>query len=138
MVTYSYVKSQLQVYDKELKIKLYGANTYSNTHFQFLNNITCIFIHFFINTYFHTYFQTTKYIFSNACTKHPSSFNINKCRLHFTITGTCIYFSRKKKKKVYMHRYLRSSLTKTLKLKDIVYNTTVTMTYEGTQICKTN
>ena len=99
MVTYSYVKSQLQVYDKELKIKLYGANTYSNTHFQFLNNITCIFIHFFTHTYFHTYFQTTKYIFSNACTKHPSFFNINKCRLHFTITGTCIYFSRKKKKK---------------------------------------
>ena len=138
MVTYSYVKSQLQVYDKELKIKLYSANTYSNTHFQFLNNIPCIFIHFFTHTYFYTYFQTTKHIFSNTCTKHPSFFNINKCRLHFTITGTCIYFSRKKKKKVYMHRYLRSSLTKTLKLKDIVYNTTVTMTYEGTQICKTN
>ena len=138
MVTYSYVKSQLQVYDKELKIKLYSANTYSNTHFQFLNNIPCIFIHFFTHTYFYTYFQTTKHIFSNTCIKHPSFFNINKCRLHFTITGTCIYFSRKKKKKVYMHRYLRSSLTKTLKLKDIVYNTTVTMTYEGTQICKTN
>ena len=138
MVTYSYVKSQLQVYDKELKIKLYSANTYSNTHFQFLNNIPCIFIHFFTHTYFYTCFQTTKHIFSNTCTKHPSFFNINKCRLHFTITGTCIYFSRKKKKKVYMHRYLRSSLTKTLKLKDIVYNTTVTMTYEGTQICKTN
>ena len=74
MVTYSYVKSQLQVYDKELKIKLYGANTYSNTHFQFLNNITHIFRHFFIYTYFYTYFQITKHMFSNTYTKYPLNF----------------------------------------------------------------
>ena len=38
---------------------------HSNTCFQFLNNITCIFIHFFTDTYFYTCFQ-----FLSACTKH--------------------------------------------------------------------
>ena len=37
--------------------------TYSNTYFQFLNNIIRIFTHFFIYTYFHTCFQTHVFSF---------------------------------------------------------------------------
>ena len=40
--------------------------THLNTYFQFLNNITHIFTHFFNYTYFHICFQ-----FLSACTKHP-------------------------------------------------------------------
>ena len=52
----------------DLSLRKLGAvwYTYSNTCFQFLNNITCISTHFFIHTYFHTCFQ-----FLSACTKYP-------------------------------------------------------------------
>ena len=51
----------------DLSLRKLGAvwYTYSNTCFQFLNNITCISTHFFIHMYFHTCFQ-----FLSACTKY--------------------------------------------------------------------
>ena len=45
--------------------------THSNTHFQFVNNMTRISIYFSPTG---TYFQTTKHMFSNTYTKHPQSF----------------------------------------------------------------
>ena len=36
---------------------------FSNNNYQFLNNIICIFTHFFIHTYFHKYFQITIFNF---------------------------------------------------------------------------
>ena len=56
---------------------------HSNTYFQFLNNITRIFLHFFIHTYFYTCFQTTK--LSNIPLTHISnkttfSKKVNKTR----------------------------------------------------------
>ena len=46
----------------------------SNIYFQFPNNITRIFIHFFIYTYFYICFQTTKHMFLGACTKCPFNY----------------------------------------------------------------
>ena len=63
-----------------LQYELSGSVRYhnSNTCFQFLNNITCIFTHFFTHTYFYTFFSNTCFQFSNACTKHPLNFGNNK------------------------------------------------------------
>ena len=41
---------------------------FSNSSFQFLNNISHISIHFFTHTYFHKSFQTTIFVFSNGDT----------------------------------------------------------------------
>ena len=42
---------------------------FSNNYFQFINNISRIFIHFFTHTYFYKYFQTIILCFLNTCTK---------------------------------------------------------------------
>ena len=83
-----------------LRFQYYGPiwYTHSNTCFQFLNNITCIFTHFFTHTYFHTCFQ-----FLSACTKHPlyvlrwqgPSMKTKICILHKKTSS----FSQLKKKK---------------------------------------
>ena len=40
-----------------------GWFVFSNNHFQFLNNISRVSIHFFTHTYFHKYLQTTIFSF---------------------------------------------------------------------------
>ena len=42
-----------------------------NNHFQFLNSISCSFIHFFTNMYFHKCFQTTIFSFKHTYQTDP-------------------------------------------------------------------
>ena len=82
-VIQSRLESQVSKCNLSFKDSVGVSYTISNNNFQFLNNITRIFTHFFTQTYFHTCFQTTKYMFLSACIKHPLDFYGEKLEFFF-------------------------------------------------------